>query len=584
MFLKDTYFVGSKFPKFAKKGSIAVNTTNGTINYLEPDGEWISVGGDAEGNLIVPTAIKDSSGDDFITFSRTGTGTARIGTPQDDLSLRSARDITLYAGDEGPGNVYIGWGDAEYTPDSPNRVATIGDIQSGSTGDITFDGVQIIGAGEASGDGYNNGTIEIVPDVDLYANDQYLIIDPTTPNHIHIRAGGAQDESNGHLIVGGERNNVIVSDDYRSVAVTTRPATIENTYANTNLTNSITFVTSNSSDISVGYTVNVDGTDYLVDAVTSNSPIEGMMSVTATGASFTAGNSYVFTHDPTYDNFWEFGSNGYLSGPAMGGLFVSGLLNGNGDLWINSSDKVVISGDNGVFLEDQSIPDNQVATLGDLSNFATETYVGTAVANLVDSAPATLNTLNELAAALGDNSDFGQAILTQLNNKVNTVDPSFTADDTQLSSGTFTIRVRPTLISSTSSNSFSIEAMGIQFPFRSDSGTPYYEPTSSTITFTYPESLAGAEFSVTRTNDPYTGQDFWGDFVLLSSSYQTALDYILANTGEFTSGEDFAWTGPGYGDMAVTVYVQPIDVSRIAGLTSNIQDQIDAIKAHVGMS
>jgi len=48
----------------------------------------------------------------------------------------------------------------------------------GSTGDITFDGIQIIGAGTASGDGYGLGTIELVPDGDI-TSDQYLIIDPT---------------------------------------------------------------------------------------------------------------------------------------------------------------------------------------------------------------------------------------------------------------------------------------------------------------------------------------------------------------------------------------------------------------------
>ena len=74
-----------------------------------------------------------------------------------------------------------------------------------NTGDITFDGVKIIGAGTASGDGYNRGTIDLVPDADLitnqYQQDQYLIIDPTAPNHIHIRAGGTQDASTADLFV-----------------------------------------------------------------------------------------------------------------------------------------------------------------------------------------------------------------------------------------------------------------------------------------------------------------------------------------------------------------------------------------------
>jgi hypothetical protein len=43
---------------------------------------------------------------------------------------------------------------------------------------------------------------------------------------------------------------------------------------------------------------------------------------------------------------------------------------------------------------------------GTPTGLATETFVGTAIANLVDTAPATLDTLNELAAALGDDPNF----------------------------------------------------------------------------------------------------------------------------------------------------------------------------------
>jgi len=85
---------------------------------------------------------------------------------------------------------------------------------SADTGDITFEGVKIIGAGEASGDGNGYATLELVPDNSLYENDQYLVIDPTygEPPHIHIRAGGTQDDSAAVLILGGERNNVRVYD------------------------------------------------------------------------------------------------------------------------------------------------------------------------------------------------------------------------------------------------------------------------------------------------------------------------------------------------------------------------------------
>ena len=51
------------------------------------------------------------------------------------------------------------------------------------------------------------------------------------------------------------------------------------------------------------------------------------------------------------------------------------------------------------------------------SSFATQTYVNTAVSNLVDSAPGTLDTLNELAAALGDDPNFATTVATSIGTK-----------------------------------------------------------------------------------------------------------------------------------------------------------------------
>jgi len=89
-----------------------------------------------------------------------------------------------------------------------------------NTGDITFNGVQIIGAGNASSDGLDAGTMQLVPDANL-GTDQYLIIDPTSPNHIHIRAGGTLDGSSADLIMGGERTMVLVSDPGEFVDIRT---------------------------------------------------------------------------------------------------------------------------------------------------------------------------------------------------------------------------------------------------------------------------------------------------------------------------------------------------------------------------
>jgi hypothetical protein len=62
----------------------------------------------------------------------------------------------------------------------------------------------------------------------------------------------------------------------------------------------------------------------------------------------------------------------------------------------------------------------------DLTGYATETFVGTAISNLVDTAPSTLNTLNELAAALGDDANFATTVTTALGNKAPINDPTFT--------------------------------------------------------------------------------------------------------------------------------------------------------------
>jgi hypothetical protein len=54
----------------------------------------------------------------------------------------------------------------------------------------------------------------------------------------------------------------------------------------------------------------------------------------------------------------------------------------------------------------------------DLSSYATQTYVDTAVSGVVDSAPDTLNTLNELAAALGDDANFATTTATNIGTKL----------------------------------------------------------------------------------------------------------------------------------------------------------------------
>lgn len=63
----------------------------------------------------------------------------------------------------------------------------------------------------------------------------------------------------------------------------------------------------------------------------------------------------------------------------------------------------------------------------DFTGYATQTYVDAQVANIVDSAPNTLDTLNELSAALNNDSDFANNVTASIANKVSISDLSAVA-------------------------------------------------------------------------------------------------------------------------------------------------------------
>jgi hypothetical protein len=70
--------------------------------------------------------------------------------------------------------------------------------------------------------------------------------------------------------------------------------------------------------------------------------------------------------------------------------------------------------------------DTRVGSYLTTNSYATQGYVTTAVSNLVDSAPATLDTLNELAAALGDDPNFATTVSNSIGTK-------WTQDNTKIS-------------------------------------------------------------------------------------------------------------------------------------------------------
>ena len=89
----------------------------------------------------------------------------------------------------------------------------------------------------------------------------------------------------------------------------------------------------------------------------------------------------------------------------------------------------------GVSLTDLSVTTNSVGSAAlsynsstgvftytppDLSSFATESYVDNQILSVIDSAPGALDTLNELAAALGDDANFATTVTDSLASKAST--------------------------------------------------------------------------------------------------------------------------------------------------------------------
>jgi hypothetical protein len=235
-----------------------------------------------------------------------------------------------------------------------------------------------------SGEGGDRDTIKIVPDSTL-GTDQYIIIDPTIgfegPDHIHIRPGGTMDESAVNLILGGEKNAVIVSDDERAVGITTRPPTVSQALINLQTVDNAEFVATIPDPegvlVQTDWKVLNAGTEYTVTGVLLNTPTEGLVTITANGGLiFGNGTEYTFYYDPPYVNTWTFAPDGYIYGPAMGGLYVTGIVNNDGDIYVASTQSVVLQSDDGEFLGDPNVAGNQIATLSDLGGDTTFTVAG----------------------------------------------------------------------------------------------------------------------------------------------------------------------------------------------------------------
>lgn len=87
---------------------------------------------------------------------------------------------------------------------------------------------------------------------------------------------------------------------------------------------------------------------------------------------------------------------------------------------------------NGNFWKRVRITESDITTSANSALTDANFYTDTAIANLVDTAPSTLNTLNELASALGDDPNFATTITNQIAGKANNSHTHAISDVTSL--------------------------------------------------------------------------------------------------------------------------------------------------------
>lgn len=181
------------------------------------------------------------------------------------------------------------------------------------SGSINFgDGSLIQSVSASSGDGNGYTTLVLKPDESL-GTDQYIILDPTAPSHIHVRAGGTIDASSVYLYLGGENNNVRVSDSGNieissTGTITTRTGSAE-TGLKLDFVNS-TYTLGDFNDSNSKTKVLVDDANQLIN-VTGSLLISGTFVVPTSSSLVLTGSMYV---EPASNKLWIYTGNGGVDG------------------------------------------------------------------------------------------------------------------------------------------------------------------------------------------------------------------------------------------------------------------------------
>ena len=164
-----------------------------------------------------------------------------------------------------------------------------------------------------------------------------------------------------------------------------------------------------SADIEIDGSANISGLGTISSgAITSSGSltVSDFLKASGNNLKFSAGGNHIMNIDlngkiyPQTDNHTDLGFS--TSAARFRNLYLSGTVHANSYTGSLAS---------AVTATTQSASDNS-------TKVATTAYVDSAVSGLVDSAPSTLDTLNELAAALGDDANFSTTVTNSIATKL----------------------------------------------------------------------------------------------------------------------------------------------------------------------
>ena len=194
-------------------------------------------------------------------------------------------------------------------------------------------------------------------------------------------------------------------------------------------------------------------------------------------------------------------------------------------------------------------------TAADISTFVEQSDIDTSIANLVDTAPATLNTLNELAAALGDDANFSTTITNSVAAKL------------PLAGGTMTGAI--------DMGSNDITTTG-KIKFANVYSTEADLPSASTYhgMFAHVHSTGAGYFAHAGSWVKLASETYVGNQITAAGSYSDASVDSHLNRSTATTGQTLIWNGTDYswGAPASTVDISGKQDKNLLFATSEFTD------------